>query len=143
MKKYYYYGSSRVAVRQGSTLTYLISDHLGSTSLVYETSGTKQGELCYKAFGEDRYTNGTIPTTRKYTGQSQEDDLDLYWYNSRFYDPLLSRFSSADTLIPRPGRLRAIELAPPFHFGAASRGPLRLHSEQPGPVYGSERAQSL
>jgi len=107
MKKYYYQGSSRAAMRQGSTLYYLVGDHLGSTSLVYDAGGIKIGEARYKAFGEDRYTNGTIPTTRKFTGQSQEDDLDLYWYNSRFYDPSLSRFVSADTLVPQPGNVLA------------------------------------
>ncbi len=34
MIKYYYAGSTRVAMRQGSTLYWLLGDHLGSTSRV-------------------------------------------------------------------------------------------------------------
>jgi hypothetical protein len=36
--KYYFAGSQRVAMRVGSALTYLFSDHLGSTSLTTDFS---------------------------------------------------------------------------------------------------------
>jgi len=39
--KYYYLGGQRVAQRQGSVLTYLHGDHLGSASLATDASGTK------------------------------------------------------------------------------------------------------
>jgi len=46
MIKYYYAGSQRAAVRQGSsTVYYLLSDHLGSTSLTANSSGGKVAEL--------------------------------------------------------------------------------------------------
>lgn len=109
MKKYYYHGSTRVAVREGSSLYYLVGDHLGSTSLAYDTNGNKVGEMRYKAWGEDRYVDGTIHTARKYTGQVEEPGLGLYFYQARFYDSLLSRFTSADTLIPQPGNVLAYD----------------------------------
>ena len=59
-------------------------------------------ELRYKAWGETRYTWGTTPTTYRYTGQRQEEGLGLYHMGARFYDPALSRWLSADTLIPDP-----------------------------------------
>ncbi len=37
--KYYYHGGARVAVRSGSTLQYILADHLGSTTLITNTSG--------------------------------------------------------------------------------------------------------
>jgi YD repeat-containing protein len=67
MKKYYYAGSTRVAMRTGSTtnptahLTYLLGDHLGSTSVTANSSGTKVSELRYKPLGRTRYTSDTIP----------------------------------------------------------------------------------
>ena len=46
-----------------------------------------------------------MPQTDKgYTGQ-QRDDTGLLWYQSRFYDPNLGRFLSADTIVPGSGAL--------------------------------------
>ena len=65
---YYYAGSVRVAMRQGSTLSYLFADQLGSTSVVANSSGSKTAEVRYRAWGEDRYTSGTCPTSYRYAG---------------------------------------------------------------------------
>jgi RHS repeat-associated protein len=116
MKKYYYAGSLRLAMRTGSGtgttgLLWLLGDHLGSTSKAANPNGTLYtgSEQRYKAWGEKRFPAGssTAPTTYRYTGQRQEKDLGgadgLYFYQSRWYDPQLGRFLSADTLIPDPG----------------------------------------
>jgi YD repeat-containing protein len=66
MVKYYFAGGARVAMRTGSTLNYLFGDHLGSTNVVTDASGTAVTTLLYKAWGESRYTSGTSPTHNKY-----------------------------------------------------------------------------
>jgi hypothetical protein len=38
--KYYYAGEQRIAMAEGSTVSYLLGDHLGSTSLMINSSGT-------------------------------------------------------------------------------------------------------
>ena len=43
-----------------------------------------------------------------YTGQRQEDSLDLYFYNARWYDPELGRFAQADTVLPNPGDAKGV-----------------------------------
>jgi len=87
MKKYYYSGATRVAMRTGSsTLNYLLSDHLGSTAITANSSGTRTGELRYRAWGESRYTWGTTPTTLRYTGQREDSYINLYWFGSRWYN---------------------------------------------------------
>ncbi len=48
--KYYYAGSQRVAMRKNSVLSYLLSDHLGSTSLVADSNGAVISETKYKAW---------------------------------------------------------------------------------------------
>jgi len=115
--KYYMAGATRVAVRKytvpsSSELTYLLGDHLGSTSLATDETGALLVETRYKAWGEVRYTteNSTLPTRYTYTGQYSyvsDDATDLgnlgfglMYYGARFYDPALGRFSSADTIIP-------------------------------------------
>ncbi len=94
VRKYYYAGSTRVAMRENGTLYRLLVDHLGSTAVTANgTTGAKVAEMRYKAFGEDRYTFGTTPTTYRYTGQRQEAALGLYFYNARWYDPFLGHFA--------------------------------------------------
>jgi RHS repeat-associated protein len=113
MKKYYYAGEIRIAMRTGSGtgtsgLLYLYGDHLGSTNKVANPDGTLYtgGEQRYKPWGEQRYPAGasTLPTTFQFTGQRVESGLSLYYYGARWYDPYLARFVQADTIVPNPGQ---------------------------------------
>jgi RHS repeat-associated protein len=73
---------------------------LGSTSLVTDASGNIVSELRYRPWGETRYNSGSTPTRYQYTGQySYTPDFGLYFYNARWYDPLLGRFAQPDSLI--------------------------------------------
>jgi RHS repeat-associated protein len=48
-----------------------------------------------------RYATEGVPTKYQYTGQySYEAEFGLYFYNARWYDPVLNRFAQADTVIP-------------------------------------------
>jgi hypothetical protein len=67
----YYAGGVRVAMRNGSTLYFLLGDHLGSTSITATSSGEFYSELRYMPWGGNRYTNGMTPTTFRYTGQRE------------------------------------------------------------------------
>jgi RHS repeat-associated protein len=95
---------------ENSIVYYVLGDHpsaslragLGSTSLIINNTAGLYGENRYKAFGETRYTSGTIPTTFGFTGQRQESGLGLSFYNARWYDPALGRFVQADILVPDP-----------------------------------------
>lgn len=105
MKKYYYAGSLCIAMRVGinltaTGLTWLFSDHLGSVIRTQSaSSSTVYTNRTYKPWGEQ--SSGTSPTTRGYTGQIEEPNLGgIYFYNARWYDPAVSRFMSADSIIP-------------------------------------------
>jgi RHS repeat-associated protein len=99
--RYYFFGAQRIAMRQGSSTVYwLLGDHLGSTSLTLNSSGTKTGELRYKAYGETRYTWGTTPTDHRFTDQLQDDYIKLYHMGARWYDSYINRWISPDTIIP-------------------------------------------
>ncbi|CAG1007425.1 partial tRNA(Glu)-specific nuclease WapA, partial [Anaerolineales bacterium] len=102
-KMYYAVGNQVAAMRvltsTGSTLYYLRSDHLGSTSVTMDASGTKIGEMRYKPYGEIRYTDGISPTDISYTGQ-RLDSTGLMFYQARYYSPNIGRFVSADTIVP-------------------------------------------
>jgi RHS repeat-associated protein len=117
-KSYYYAGNVRVAVRTGNspgTINYLLGDHLGSTSLTTDSNGARVAELRYYPYGKTRYPSdpaaqaGAAPTTFRFTGQRwQQDTRDLYFYQSRWYDPLVGRFLSADTIVPDPKSTQAL-----------------------------------
>lgn len=81
-------------------LNYLLADHLGSTSLVTDAAGTVISETRYTPYGETRSAAGASPTDYLYTSQRQEAGLGLYFYNARFYDPALGRFTQPDTIVP-------------------------------------------
>ena len=102
-------GTTRVAMRTGSGtgatgLNWLLSDHLGSTTITADASGNKVAELRYKAWGESRYAYNATPTKRQYTGQiSEMASIGLYFYGARFYDPSIMRWTSPDPIIPGGG----------------------------------------
>ncbi len=77
-------------------------------ALTVNSSGTKTGELRYKAYGETRYTWGATPTTFNFTGQRLDSSTQLLYYGARYYDPLLGRFLSADTIVPSMGNPQAL-----------------------------------
>ncbi len=100
MRKRYYTGSTRVAMRTGSTLNYLLGDHLGSQAITTDSDGNRTGEIRYYPWGTERYTWGTTPTTYNFIGQRIEASLGLLFYNARWYDSSLGRFIQADTMVP-------------------------------------------
>lgn len=99
--KYYSAGSSRIAYRIDGEITWLLSDHLGSTIGTVDTDGELIGVMKYSAYGEMR--SGSSTTNYRYTGQREESEIGLYFYVARFYDPTLGRFISADTIVTDPG----------------------------------------
>jgi len=88
----------RIAMKQGSTLTYLHSDHLGSTVLETNTAGTVTADQKYRAYGKQRDT-GAVVTDHKFTGQKL-DGTGLQYYNARYYDPAMGVFISPDAVVP-------------------------------------------
>ena len=92
VKKYYYAGNQRVAMRDSGTLYWLLGDHLGSTA--YTINGTTEvAEVRHRPWGQNRFVFGTTPTTYRFTGQREESSIGLYYYGARWYDPALGRLS--------------------------------------------------
>jgi len=48
--KYYFVGSARIALRENGTISWLLSDHLGSTSSTVSAAGALVGTLKYTSF---------------------------------------------------------------------------------------------
>ena len=86
-------------------VTYLAGDHLGSVSLAVRASdGAVLAQSRYTPFGVERWNSGNNALTAYgFTGQREDSYIKLLDFGARWYDPVLGRFISADTIIPDPG----------------------------------------
>ena len=108
--KRYYAEGKLLATRTGALLTYVQSDHLGSTSTLTDASGSVIARERYSAFGERRRGEMPLTTDQLYTSQQYNSLSGLYHYSDgksagRFYDPLLARFVMADSITPGKGSI--------------------------------------
>jgi hypothetical protein len=62
---------------------YVHSDHLGSTSLTADVSGTVVAETRYLPYGEERWTNEAQPTDFTFTGQRADSYIKLMEMRTR------------------------------------------------------------
>jgi len=76
----------------------------------------------YLPFGGNRpgYSNN-LPTDYRFTGQRAEN-FGLYDYGARFYDPLLGRFLSADSIVPGAANPQALN-----RFSYSYNNPLKYN----------------
>jgi len=85
------------------TLSYFLTDHLGSMLAVTDVIGTIVSEQRYLPFGAVREDESTITQTDLgYTGQRDLPDMGLIDYRARFYSPTVMRFVQPDSMVPNP-----------------------------------------
>lgn len=80
----------------------VVGDHLGSTSLVFNTAApsTVIHRAYYKPYGEVAWQTGSSRTSVGFTGQRLDSESGLMEFGARYYDPVLSHFISADPTVP-------------------------------------------
>jgi RHS repeat-associated protein len=127
--KYYFAGTTRVAMctcsgNSGSACsapTYFLSDHLGSTSVSVNNVGTMVSTMLYSPWGEVRSSTGTSATPYQYDGQfSNMSDFGLLFFNARWVDPVIGRFTSPDSIIPESQGVQAWD-----RYAFVNNNPLR------------------
>ena len=106
-------GNNRVAsVFLDGTTQFYHTNHLGSSSVVTDQYGERKEQIEYYPFGTYRAVgniNGTYDFDPNFpdvfytfTGQEDDDDLGLYNYGARLYDPVLGKFISPDGIVQAP-----------------------------------------
>jgi RHS repeat-associated protein len=80
-----------------STIHYIHTDHLGSTSVITNQSGQVVEKTTYEPYGEVK-TGGT-KSKFDYTGQEKDLETGLNYYDARYYDPHIHRFTQQDSII--------------------------------------------
>src|SRR3989344_7838447 len=96
---YFVYGGREVNAAE--TVYYVHQDNLGSTSLVTDSTGKAVSKQSYYPYGATRSQTsdvGSKKLERQYTGQvSDTDETGLYYYNARYYNPQIAKFTQADS----------------------------------------------
>jgi RHS repeat-associated protein len=79
----------------GSSASYFLQDHLGSTVGLVDQSGSITTQSSYDSFGN---ASGAMPTRYRYIGRELDEYTQLYYYHARFYDSQIGRFISEDPI---------------------------------------------
>jgi RHS repeat-associated protein len=105
--KIYHYRNRAYDPQTGS---FLQPDHLGSATVMTNRSGDVVQHYGYTAFGNERFKHNTaaFDVTSRYTSQPLDEETGLYFYQSRYYDPALARFTQADTIVPSSDTSQAL-----------------------------------
>jgi RHS repeat-associated protein len=85
-------------LRQTNNVTgvsYYLTDHLGTTAALTDTTGNILEQLAYDSFGNSA---GSARTRYGYTGRERDPDTGLMYYRARWNDPQLGRFISEDPI---------------------------------------------
>ena len=98
LKYYHIPGLPVLGTITGVTRTYLASDGLGSETVDLSYNGSVLATALYGPYGAGRYSTGTMPTSKGYTGQRQDSGSGLDYYGARYYDALVGQFTSADSV---------------------------------------------
>ena len=72
------------------------TDQLGSVRAITDQSGKVVFNVDYFAFGARYISNGDFDEELGFTGKEYDVDIELYYYNARWYDPETGRFISED-----------------------------------------------
>ena|GEM_PF-2499263 len=100
--KFYFANGKRIALRfnTGSQANnyYYLCDHLNSSTVLVNADRSYIGREGYKVWGETRF--GGVGLRFKFIGEYYVSNIALYHFGARFYDPVLGRFTQADTLVP-------------------------------------------
>jgi RHS repeat-associated protein len=76
--------------------TYFLTDALGSTLALTDTTGAVKQTYAYEPYGEVTAT-GSSDNPYQYTGR-ENDGTGLYYYRARYYSPTMKRFISEDPM---------------------------------------------
>ncbi|EMM71146.1 RHS repeat-associated core domain protein [Leptospira weilii str. 2006001855] len=95
----YLNGVRIAAMNEVGALAYFLTDQVDSVSLVLDDEGKTLSKMQYLPYGETFVQRGDLNFAPKYNSQELDRESGFYFYNARYYDPGIARFTSADTII--------------------------------------------
>ena len=108
--KYVHAGPNRIASSRSSAPSqeahftpseFTLSDHLGSVQFLLDAqTGAATAQMAYFPFGRARLEKMQDPARSQpdyaFSGKEEDSESQLYYFEARYYSPLLCRFSSVD-----------------------------------------------
>ncbi|TGK04889.1 hypothetical protein EHO59_08520 [Leptospira semungkisensis] len=101
----YLNGVRIAALNEEGTTAYFLTDQVDSVSHVLDEGGHTLTQTQYEPYGETLVQRGNLDFAPKYNSQELDKETNFYFYNARYYDPQIARFTSADTVIPNGGAI--------------------------------------
>ncbi|KXZ29959.1 hypothetical protein AYB33_02555 [Leptospira santarosai] len=95
----YLNGVRIAAMNEAGALAYYLTDQVDSVSHVLDEEGNTLSQIQYQPYGETFVQRGDLNFSPKYNSQELDRESGFYFYNARYYDPGIARFTSADTII--------------------------------------------
>ena len=90
-------------VESNGTAHESLADGLGSVCAVSDSNGALTATASYDVFGDVRSQNGDIGSFG-FTGEQRDPSTDMIYLRARYYQPILGRMASPDTVQPNaPG----------------------------------------
>ena len=99
---YFFANSQRIAKSSQKNkappqVSYYLNNHLGSADVVIDENGKVLDNIKYLPFGGYR----TFPKERHtFTGKERDEVTDNYYFEARYYNSNIRRFTQADTIVP-------------------------------------------
>ncbi|EMJ97835.1 RHS repeat-associated core domain protein [Leptospira sp. B5-022] len=95
----YLNGVRIAALNEDGVTAYFLTDQVDSVAHVLDEGAHTLSRMQYEPYGETLVQRGTLDFAPKYNSQELDRETNFYFYNARYYDPQIARFTSADTLI--------------------------------------------
>ena len=96
--EYVYFNGQRIARRDlpSGNVHYYFSNHLGSASVITDSSGNVQQQTDYYPYGGIAYNAGADANRYKFTGKERDAESGLDEFGARYYSSSLGRFMIPD-----------------------------------------------
>ena len=97
-EEYVYFNGQRIARRDlpSGNVHYYFSNHLGSASMITDSSGNIQQQTDYYPYGGIAYNAGADANRYKFTGKERDSESNLDMFGARYYGSSLGRFMTPD-----------------------------------------------
>jgi RHS repeat-associated protein len=97
--EYIFFGGKRIARRDSSNnVIYYLSDHLGTSRIVTNSSGTVQDDSDFYPYGGERVVSSTSGNHYKFTGKERDAESGLDNFGARYDSSQYGRFMTPDPL---------------------------------------------
>ncbi|MBN1521804.1 MAG: hypothetical protein JW928_04660 [Candidatus Aureabacteria bacterium] len=99
--KHIFAGSQKVcSLKSDESIFYYHKDHIHSSNIITDGQGNLITHYEYSPYGSLTLQTGDDVTPFKFTGQELDDSTGLYYFKARYYDPVLGRFITPDSIVP-------------------------------------------